>query len=109
LTRLTAAAHGTQAFSRQTGVSGAAVADQLHMQFGANPTGEMVASWSTPARVRRLRLAIPDGGFGQLVDVEKKAEPKASRARRWLPTTPACATCGPTPGTSTTSSLTVLP
>jgi hypothetical protein len=60
---------------RRPDISDAPVADQLHLTFGADPTTEMVASWSTPVPVRRprLRLGTPDGGFGQMVDVEEKA------------------------------------
>ena len=34
-------------------VTGAPLADQLHLTFGADPARSMVASWSTPVRVRR--------------------------------------------------------
>jgi hypothetical protein len=56
----------------QPDVTGAPLADQLHLTFGADPARSMVASWSTPLRVRRpvLRLGTPEGGFGHTVPAE---------------------------------------
>jgi hypothetical protein len=55
---------------RQPVVAGAPVAEQLHLQFGADAARSMVASWSTPQRVLRprLRLGTPRGGYGRVVE-----------------------------------------
>src|SRR4051794_1248436 len=45
-----------------------------HLTFGADPSREMVVSWSTATPVRRPRalLGAPDGGFGKQVDAETR-------------------------------------
>ena len=70
----TAGATGVQLL-RQPDVAGAPTADQLHLTFGEDPARSMVASWSTPAGVRRprLRLGTPDGGFGKTVEADVKS------------------------------------
>ncbi|MCU1380819.1 MAG: uncharacterized protein JWN29_3802 [Acidimicrobiales bacterium] len=62
------------ALQRQPDVAGAPMADQLHLQFGADTARTMVASWSTPVPVRRprLRLGTPSGGYGRVVDADVK-------------------------------------
>jgi hypothetical protein len=64
-----AAATTTPSLLRQPAVMGAPVAEQLHLTFGQDTARSMVASWSTPSPVRRprVRLGIPQFGFGREV------------------------------------------
>jgi len=59
----------------QPDVVGAPAADQLHLQFGADASESVVASWSTSQRVRRprLRFGTPTGGFGDTVTAYERA------------------------------------
>lgn len=63
------------ALVRQPASSGAPVADQLHLQFGADAARTMVASWSTPEAVRRprLRLGTAEDGYGDEIDADVKS------------------------------------
>ncbi len=58
----------------QPSVLAADAPDQLHLQFGADASREVVASWATTASVKnpRLRLGTPDGGFGRTVHAETR-------------------------------------
>src|ERR1700730_16719786 len=53
---------------------GTGAPEQLHLQFGSDASREVIASWVTPASVRRpvLRLGTPEGGFGRLVEAETR-------------------------------------
>jgi hypothetical protein len=48
--------------------------EQLHLQFGADASREVVASWVTPGAARRpvLRLGTPEDGLGKLVHAETR-------------------------------------
>lgn len=48
--------------------------EQLHLQFGNDPSTEMVVSWATSGSVRRprVRLGTPDGGFGREIAAETR-------------------------------------
>jgi len=72
--RAGAAGRGIPSLVRQPARSGAPVADQLHLQFGADAARSMVASWSTaePVRRPRLRLGVPGHGLGDEVDAVVK-------------------------------------
>ena len=54
--------------------SGAAPVAGLHLQFGADPSTEMVVSWHTtePVGNPRVRLGTPDSGFGQTVTADTR-------------------------------------
>ena len=60
---------------RQPDVAGAPAADLLHLQFGADASSTMVASWSTPVRVRRprVRVGTSHGGYGNVVHADERA------------------------------------
>jgi hypothetical protein len=60
---------------RQPDVAGAPPADLLHLQFGADASDSVVASWSTLERVRRprLRLGTKPGGYGDTVAAHERA------------------------------------
>jgi hypothetical protein len=60
---------------RQPDAVGAPAAEHLHLQFGADASESMVASWSTPVRVRkpRVRLGSHEGGFGNVVTAHERA------------------------------------
>jgi hypothetical protein len=78
--RATAAAASTGApatgptLLRQRPIAGAPPAEQLHLQFGADASRTMVASWVTPEPVARprLRLGRPGQGFGMVVDAAER-------------------------------------
>jgi hypothetical protein len=55
--------------------AGAPAPTQLHLQFGADASKTVVASWSTLQRVRnpRMRLGSPHGGFGDIVHADERA------------------------------------
>jgi hypothetical protein len=59
---------------RQPTVMGAPAAGQLHLTFGQDTARSMVASWSTPTPVQRprVRLGLPNFGFGREVLAEEK-------------------------------------
>jgi Calcineurin-like phosphoesterase/Purple acid Phosphatase, N-terminal domain len=59
---------------RQPALAGAPPAEQLHLQFTADASRGVVASWVTPVRVARpqLRLGTPHDGFGRTVDAEER-------------------------------------
>jgi len=60
---------------RQPDVSGAAPADMLHLQFGADAGETIVVSWSTPTQSKRprLRLGSRHGGYGDVVQAQERA------------------------------------
>jgi phosphodiesterase/alkaline phosphatase D-like protein len=63
------------AFWRQPAIAAAQGANQIHLQYGADPGREMVVSWATPTAAQRprLRLGTPDGGFGRTVAAEARS------------------------------------
>ena len=73
-----ATASGTSAPStsplllRQPEKLGAPPVDGLHLTFGADPTREMTASWSSvvPVGNPRVRFGTLDGGYGREVQAE---------------------------------------
>ncbi|MGL6235056.1 MAG: purple acid phosphatase family protein [Segniliparus sp.] len=60
---------------RSVGGSGAPRPAGLHVQFGADASGEVVVSWHTPVSVKspRVLLGAPDSGFGDVVAAETVA------------------------------------
>lgn len=50
-------------------------AQQVHLQFGADPAREVVVSWATPTSVRRPRVIVGRArdGFGRAVEAETRA------------------------------------
>ena len=60
---------------RQGDVAGAPAAEHLHLQFGADTSRSMVASWSTPSPVvrPRARIGTPDGGLGDEIPAFAKS------------------------------------
>jgi Calcineurin-like phosphoesterase/Purple acid Phosphatase, N-terminal domain len=54
--------------------AGAPPPEQLHLQFGADASSEMVVSWAAPARVARpvVRLGMPGYGLGSEIDAEER-------------------------------------
>ena len=50
-------------------------AEQVHLTFGADPTGEVVVSWVTPTSVSNPKVVIgtPAGGFGRAIPAETRA------------------------------------
>ena len=70
---------GTQAFAApelwlQADVAATGGPEQLHLQFGADASREVVASWVTPAAARRpvLRFGTEEDGLGRLVHAETR-------------------------------------
>jgi hypothetical protein len=63
------------AYWQQPALAATAGADQIHLQYGADPGREMVVSWATPAAARRprLRLGTLDGGFGRTIPAEARS------------------------------------
>jgi hypothetical protein len=55
-------------------VFGADPPEQLHLQFGADASREMVASWATTGSVKypRVRLGTKQGGFGRTVPADTR-------------------------------------
>lgn len=66
---LSRASLGGPTLLRQPSVAGAPPAQQLHLQFGADASRSIVASWATSTSVRRprLRLGTPDHGYGTTI------------------------------------------
>jgi hypothetical protein len=64
---------------RAPAVAGAPVAEQLHVQYGADATRQAAVSWSAAQRVRRprLRLGSSSGGFGSTFDAEERVYTEA--------------------------------
>lgn len=61
------------ALVREPAVAGAPAPEQLHVQFGAEASREVVVSWATPQRVSRPRLRLGHGGsYGGEVDAEER-------------------------------------
>jgi hypothetical protein len=60
---------------RQPDAAGAPPAEMLHLQFGAEASESVVASWSSPVRVRRPRVRIGTrrDGFGDTADAYERA------------------------------------
>lgn len=61
-------------FAPQPDRRGTVPVEGLHLQFGADPATEMVASWKTLGSVHRprLQLGTPDGGFGRVIAAETR-------------------------------------
>ncbi|MFE9551974.1 purple acid phosphatase family protein [Streptomyces sp. NPDC006703] len=55
-------------------VAGTPGPEQVHLQYGNEPSREMTVSWASGASVRRprLRLGTPHGGFGRTVQAETR-------------------------------------
>lgn len=68
---------------RQPEKLGAPPVDGLHLTFGADPTREMVASWSTvtPVSNPRVRFGTLDGGFGSEVQAQVRTYTDAASNR----------------------------
>lgn len=64
---------------RQPAIMGAAVPEQLHVQYGADAATEAAVSWATAERVSRpkLRLGANDAGFGFPIDAEERVYTEA--------------------------------
>jgi len=60
---------------KQPGVTDASVADQIHLQYGADAASEMTVSWHTATSVRRprIRLGTPRGGWGLEIPAETRS------------------------------------
>jgi hypothetical protein len=60
---------------KQPSTSSAPGADQLHIQYGADPASEMTVSWHTATSVSRprLRLGTVHGGWGLQVPAETRS------------------------------------
>ncbi|HEV2635597.1 MAG TPA: metallophosphoesterase family protein [Actinocrinis sp.] len=58
----------------QPAIAGTSGPEQLHLQFGADPSAEMTASWATAASVSRprLRLGTPREGFGRTIEAQAR-------------------------------------
>ncbi|GAA2344824.1 metallophosphoesterase family protein [Dactylosporangium salmoneum] len=66
----TAFAHdGTPLFWHQPGKTGAPEVHGVHLTFGADPTREMVVSWTTPTSVTgaKVHVGTLSGGYGRIV------------------------------------------
>ena len=59
---------------RQRAIAGAPPAEQLHLQFGADASRSLVASWVTPQPVEgpRLLLGRAGLGFGRTIEAEER-------------------------------------
>ena len=53
--------------------------EQLHLQFGADASTQLVASWASPVRAGRplLRFGTPGGGFGTTVEAVERSYTEA--------------------------------
>lgn len=60
---------------KQPGATDASVADQIHLQYGADAAAEMTVSWHTGTSVSRprLRLGTPRGGWGLDIPAETRS------------------------------------
>ncbi|MCK7625894.1 metallophosphoesterase family protein [Streptomyces sp. RS10V-4] len=60
--------------ARTPGRLGTPAVTGLHLQFGADPAGEMTVSWLSPRSVRRpqVRFGTHDHGTGSVVDAETR-------------------------------------
>jgi hypothetical protein len=63
------------AFWQQPAKAGVQPADQIHLQFGADPATEMTVSWVTATSVSRPRVLVgtPDGGYGRRVSAQTRS------------------------------------
>jgi hypothetical protein len=61
-------------FWQQPAKAGAQPAEQIHLQFGADPTSEMTVSWVTPTSVSSPRVVVGTAtdGFGRTVGAETR-------------------------------------
>ncbi|HEX5189276.1 MAG TPA: metallophosphoesterase family protein [Streptosporangiaceae bacterium] len=59
---------------RQPEVAGAPAPEQVHLQFGADASGQVTVSWAAPAAVARprLRFGQADGQAGTYVDADER-------------------------------------
>ncbi|HEX6453385.1 MAG TPA: metallophosphoesterase family protein [Trebonia sp.] len=62
------------AFWQQPAKAGSAPAEQIHLQFGADPASDMTVSWVTPTSVSRPRVVIGTAtdGFGRTAGAETR-------------------------------------
>jgi hypothetical protein len=60
---------------KQPGATDASVADQIHLQYGADAATEMTVSWHTATSVSRprLRLGTVHGGWGRQIPAETRS------------------------------------
>lgn len=67
-------AWASTALWRQPGPSDASVADQVHIQYGADASSEMTVSWHTATNVARprIRLGTVPGGWGIEIPAETR-------------------------------------
>ena len=63
------------AFWQQPARADAAPADQIHLQFGADPATDMTVSWVTATSVSRPRVVLgtASGGFGRVFEAETRS------------------------------------
>ncbi len=68
-------AWASPALWRQPGASDASVADQVHIQYGADAASQMSVSWHTATSVSRprMRLGTVDGGWGWEIPAETRS------------------------------------
>ena len=64
---------------RQPAIAGTPVAEQLHVQFGADAATQAAVSWATTQRVLRprIRLGSHGDGFGRSIDAEERVYTEA--------------------------------
>jgi Purple acid Phosphatase, N-terminal domain/TAT (twin-arginine translocation) pathway signal sequence len=62
-------------FWKKPGATDASVADQIHIQYGADAAAEMTVSWHTATSVSRprLRLGTVHGGWGREIPAETRS------------------------------------
>ena len=60
---------------KQPGATDASVADQVHIQYGADPASQIAVSWhtATPVSRPRLQLGTVNGGWGTLIPAETRS------------------------------------
>lgn len=68
-------AWASTALWRQPGATDASVADQVHIQYGADPASQMTVSWHTATSVSRpqIRLGTLRGDWGMRVPAETRS------------------------------------
>jgi hypothetical protein len=61
-------------FWQQAAKADVASAQQIHLQFGADPASEVAVSWATPTAVSRpaVVLGTAHGGFGRKIEAETR-------------------------------------
>jgi Calcineurin-like phosphoesterase/Purple acid Phosphatase, N-terminal domain/TAT (twin-arginine translocation) pathway signal sequence len=60
---------------KQPGATGASVADQIHIAYGADAASQMTVSWHTATSVShpRMRLGTMHGGWGRVIPAETRS------------------------------------